>query len=100
MAHKRVSLSLPHALVDDLDYVSHRLGISRSSLVAQVLNDVLAPSVAMLRTIPENVAPTDEDVKRFRGASVKLIRERLDNLHELDRDLFSELAWDPAEGRD
>lgn len=99
MSTRRVTLSLRAELVDDLDYVSRRLNISRSALVSEVLADVLSPSVAMLKTIPEGMDPTEEDVKRFRGASVDLVRQRLENLRYLDRDLFAGLAWDPEEGK-
>lgn len=84
---KRVSLSLPSSVVDDLDYVSERLGISRSGFLTQVLlQSDLASLRALLASIPES--PSEDDVKRFRGSSVDYIRERVEALQKLQGGLF------------
>lgn len=84
---KRVSLSLPSSVVEDLDYISNRLGISRSGFLTQVLlQSDLASLRALLASIPES--PTDDDVKRFRGSSVDFIRERVEALQQLQGGLF------------
>lgn len=99
---KRITLSLPDEVVDMLDYVSRRLGVSRSALVAEVLPELFAPSLSVLQTLPEDRDPTGDDVKRFRGASVALVRERLESFLRLGDDLFSQLPPDSVghKGRD
>lgn len=85
---RKISVTLPPDLVDDLDYVSRRLGVSRSALIAQVLPDGLGFMRGLLVDIPEN--PTPEDIVRFRGASADEIRQRIDSLKGMADDLFSE----------
>lgn len=85
---RKISVTLPPELVDDLDYVSRRLGVSRSALIAQVLPDGLGFMRGLLVDIPEN--PTPEDIVRFRGSSADEIRQRIDALKGMADDLFSE----------
>lgn len=72
---KRVSLSLPPALVADLSLVSGRLGMTRSSFVAEMLQEAVTPFVSLLKALPPE--PSSADVRRFRGASVRVIRETM-----------------------
>jgi hypothetical protein len=89
---KRVSLSLPESLVDDLDYISHRLGVSRSGFIASMLQQADMRSLrALVSHIPEQ--PTDDDVKRFRGSSQAYFDEQLQRLQQLQGGLFD----DPTE---
>lgn len=88
---KRVSLSLPSEVVDDLDYISKRLGISRSAFVSQMLLSVELGSVrALVASIPES--PTDADARRFRGDSREFVREQLEKLQGLQGGLFDDPA--------
>lgn len=86
---KRVSISMPIELADDLDYISKRLGVSRSGLVSQML---LAGDIHQLRVllghIPEE--PTEGDLKRFRGDSKAYIEDALSRLQSMQGVLFDD----------
>lgn len=88
---KRVSISMPIELADDLDYISGRLGVSRSGFVSQML---LAGDIhklrALLSHIPEQ--PSDGDLKRFRGDSKAYIEDALANLQAMQGGLFDDSA--------
>lgn len=83
MAHmRRASFSLPPDVLDQLDYVSRRLGASKSSVVAEVLGEVLGPLSGVLRALPEDAdalgsSDASASLLRFRGASGEVIRDRL-----------------------
>lgn len=85
---KKISVTLPPDVVDDLDYVSGRLGVSRSALIGQILPDGLGVMRGLLVDVPEN--PTPEDIIQFRGSSVDQIRSRIDHLKGMADDIFSE----------
>lgn len=88
---KRVSLSIPGELADNLDYISGRLGISRSAFVTQLLLEGrLDHLAALLRNIPEQA--TEADARRFRGDSKAYIREQLEHLQKLQGGLFDDSA--------
>lgn len=89
---KRTSFSLPPDLVSDLSYVSRRLGVSRSGLVSELLGSVVGSYAQILNDLPEGPDGLSEvDVKRFRGASAALVRERVQSAKDLHNgnDLFS-----------
>jgi hypothetical protein len=85
----KISITIPPELLGDLDYVSGRLGISRSALIAEVMPQALGVMRSMLEQVPLN--PTPDDVHRFRGDSVEIIREKIDSLRGLSDDLFADL---------
>ncbi len=86
---KRVSISLPNDIVFNLDYISARLGISRSAFIAQVLTQADLLSVrALLQNLPEQ--PSGADTRRFRGESRTFVREQLDRLVKLQGGLFDD----------
>jgi predicted transcriptional regulator len=86
---KRVSISLPSQIADDLDYIAKRLGISRSAFVAQVLTQTNLPSVrALLANTPEQ--PSEADTRRFRGESKKFVEVQLTRLEKLQGGLFDD----------
>lgn len=88
---KRVSLSLPEPLVDDLDYICRRLGVSRSGFIASLLQQAdMASLRALVSNIPDQ--PNDEDVKRFRGSSQAYFDEQLQRLQQLQGGLFDDSA--------
>lgn len=89
MATKKVSLSLDEVLVEDLDFISKRMGISRSSLVSELLAEALPGIRKVIALIPES--PTPADVVRYRGESVAIIQERLESARRSVDDLFSNL---------
>lgn len=80
-AVKRVSVTLPPALVADLDAVASRLGISRSAFLSALLPDVIAEIRTVLDLLPPSDSP--DDVRRFRGASADYVQARVDGLRDL-----------------
>lgn len=85
----KISITIPPELLADLDYVSGRLGVSRSALIAEVLPEALGVMRTMLEQVPLNPAP--DDVLRFRGESAELVREKIDSIREMSDDLFAKL---------
>lgn len=88
MATKKVSLSLESTSVDDLDYITGRMGISRSALVSQLLIEALPAMRQVIDLIP--ASPTPADVVRYRGESTAIIQDRLESVRRATDDLFSE----------
>lgn len=85
----KISITVPPELLADIDYVSGRLGVSRSALVSQLMAEPLQLMRGMLEQVPLN--PTPDDVLRFRGESAELVRQKIDSLRDLGDDLFSEI---------
>lgn len=85
---RRVTYTLPPELVDGVAYLSGRVGVSRSSLVAELLREAIPHMVEIVSAVPEQ--PTDDDVRRFKGRSKDVISERVDNLVRMRDDLFSQ----------
>lgn len=85
----KISITIPPELLADLDYVSGRLGVSRSALIAEVLPEALGFMRGMLEQVPLN--PTPDDVLRFRGESAELVRQKIDSIREMGDDLFPKL---------
>lgn len=86
---KRVSVSLPTHLADDVDYVSSRLGMTRSAFITQfLLGGELDKLRSILSAIPED--PSEADVKRYRGDSRAYIADQLAKLQELQGGLFDD----------
>jgi hypothetical protein len=76
---KRINLSVPLAMYDDIIYVSGRLGISSSSLFYQVTRDSIHHMASVLRKLPKDY--TDEmAVKRLRGDSVSYIKDQYEQV--------------------
>ena len=84
----KISVSLPADVVDNLNYMSHRLGVSRSAIISEMLGESLSDAVRLVKLIPPN--PTPADVLRMRGDSEELVRQRLASLASMDGDLFAE----------
>lgn len=83
----KIAMSLPPALVGDLDYLSTRLGVSRSALAAELLRDAAKEMRDIISLIPPN--PTPADLLRARGTSQAYIRQRVENAARLADDLFA-----------
>lgn len=83
----KISVSLPTPLVADLDYLSKRMGVSRSALIGELMTDAAAEMRRLLQLVPPN--PTPSDVLRMRGQSEDVIRQRLSSLQGMTNDLFS-----------
>lgn len=105
MPMQRASFTLPPEVVERLGYVSRRLGATKSSIVAEVLTEVLGPLSELLKTIPEGgLAEASPDaLMRFRGASGDVIRERLNSIRDyadaLDPDAFQLEQYDDCADR-
>lgn len=84
---RKISVTIPPDLVDDMDYVAARLGVSRSALIAGILPESLHLMRSMLEQVPLN--PSPDDVLRFRGESAELVRQKIDSLKDLGDDLLS-----------
>jgi hypothetical protein len=84
----RVSFTIPPEIRTDLDYLSTRLGVSKSALVSELLGAPLGDLRQLMEMVPEN--PTTEDLIRARGKSNSLIAHRLRNLRAIEGDLFDD----------
>lgn len=83
----KIAMSLPPALVDNLDYLTGRLGVSRSALAAELLADAVSEMRRVISLIPPN--PTPLDLLRMRGESEAFIRQRIASATQMTDDLFS-----------
>lgn len=84
---RKISVSLSGSLVDDLDYISGRMGVSRSAIISEFMADALSEARRVFELVPPN--PTPADVVRMRGESEEVIRQRLSSLQGIADDLFS-----------
>lgn len=84
----KVTMSLPQQLVDDLDYLVGRLGVSRSALASELLSQAVAEMRRVVALVPPNPAPAD--LLRMRGESEAFIRERIASATRMFDDLFSD----------
>lgn len=83
----KVSLALSPEVVADLDYVAGRLGVSRSALTNNVLQECMPDMRKLFEQVP--LSPEPADLVRFRGESAKLVEARIDGLRGIADDLFS-----------
>jgi len=91
----KISVSLPAELVENLDFLSSRMGVSRSAIISEALSESMADAARLVRLIPPN--PTPADVLRMRGESEELIRDRLASVTSMvNGDLFAPLDADPV----
>ena len=90
MLMRKLSISVPAVLVEDLNYLSRRMKVSKSALIANLNVEPIHDMRMLLESVPEN--PTEEDLIRSRGASADLVKKRISNLSKLvdGDDLFSE----------
>lgn len=85
---KKISITVNPSLLDDIDYVVGRLGVSRSAFISEMLSEAVTPVRRLLEQVPIN--PEASDVLRFRGESVELVRSRIESVKGAEDDLFSE----------
>jgi predicted transcriptional regulator len=108
MAHSRVTVSLPPEVAADLDYLSRVMGMSRSAIVSDVLEDAFRPLIALVdyhgaADFDGNDSASPQ-FKRLRGASAEYIRQEFARLRResqsinLDPDSFA--LSQPADGED
>lgn len=84
----RMSFTVPPTLRANLDYLSARMGVTKSALVSELLGPSLGDLRSLMEMVPEN--PTEEDVLRARGKSNELIVQRLQSLRRIEGDLFDD----------
>ena len=87
MAVSKISVSLPTQLVEDLDYLAGRTGVSRSALIGELLTEAVSEVRKILELVPPN--PTPAEMLRMRGQSEEAIRSRLESIKGMTDDLFS-----------
>jgi hypothetical protein len=76
---KRINLTVPLAMYDDILYVSGRLGVSASSLFYQMTRDSVHHMATVLRKLPPG-SDNETVVRRLRGDSVAYIDQRYSDL--------------------
>lgn len=94
--HRKIAVSLPIGVVDDLDTVCGRLKVTRSALLTSLLQAPIRDLVQMSAVLSTPVA-SEEKIRRFRGESVGLVNARLAEFQESIADLDS--AFDAAASR-
>lgn len=87
MACRKVTFSVPSEMVEDLDYLSKRIKVSRSALLSQIAAEPIATLRVLVSEVPEN--PTEEDLIRAKGRSISLVESRIENIKGIGDDLFS-----------
>lgn len=85
---RKISITLPPDLVDSIDYVIGRLGVSRSAFIAQVMGETVQLLVPILQKLPAEPSPAD--AVRYRGDSEAVVKTRLGVLKELSNDLLAD----------
>lgn len=77
---RRVTLTLPTALVVSLDGTAQFLGVSRSALCTQLMGEIVPPLYDLLQTAADELGQGESpgDVRRrLRGASKALVERRV-----------------------
>lgn len=87
MAMSKISVSLPAQLVEDLDYLAGRTGVSRFVLIGELFIEAASEVCKILELVPPN--PTPVEMLRMRGQSEEAIRSRLESIKGMTDDLFS-----------
>lgn len=86
----RMSFTLPPSVQNDLSYISMRLHISKSAILAHILEKPLPLFVSLLRQIPPDMPANDlaqaRVIRNFKNNSRQAIA---DELHNLDAQILS-----------
>lgn len=85
---RKIAITLPPELVDSIDYIVGRLGISRSAFIAGIMGEAVAPLLPLLESVP--LDPTPADVLRFRGDSAAVVQGRIEKLKGMTDDLLND----------
>lgn len=85
----RFSVTIPDPLREDVDYISQRMGVTRSALISELLAGSVPDLRSLVEMLPED--GTEPDMVRLRGASADIVRSRLQELQEGDNDFLSDL---------
>lgn len=84
----RMSFTVPPSIRSNLDYLSARMGVTKSALVSELLTTPLSDLRDLMEMVPDN--PTKDDVLRASGRSNELIAARLRSLRSIEGDLFDD----------
>ena len=88
MARSRCSFTLPPQMIADLAFLSDRMRVSRSAILAELTADPLHDLRVMVEKLPPD--PSPEQMLRFRGESERVVKDRLSALDRVMKgdDLF------------
>lgn len=84
----RMTFTVPPSIRQNLDYLSARMGVTKSALVSELLTTPLGDLRDLMEVVPEN--PTEADLLRASGRSNELIAARLRSLRSIEGDLFDD----------
>ena len=88
---KKISVSLPVEVFNDLDQLAHLSGVSRSALLSAILSSVLPDVRDSVVSIARSVEAGASGYRRYRSSSKALIDGYVSSLRgELQHDLFDE----------
>lgn len=89
----RVTISLPPSTLEQLDFVSRQLGVSRSAFVSSLLGEVLPPLVPMAQLVSSASEGSEAEFKRYRGDFASeldsMVRKLNSGYEELQDDMFN-----------
>lgn len=83
-----MTFTVPPSIRQNLDYLSARMGVTKSALVSELLATPLGDLRDLMDMVPEN--PTEADLLRASGKSNELIAARLRSLRSIEGDLFDD----------
>lgn len=83
-----MTFTVPPSIRQNLDYLSARMGVTKSALVSELLATPLGDLRDLMEMVPEN--PTEADLLRASGRSNELIAARLRSLRSIEGDLFDD----------
>lgn len=78
----RVTVTLPATVLNNLDRVARRMGVSRSALLGELLAVPVEAMAEVVDALPA-VGSTEDDAKRVRGKSAALIRRAVQEAQAL-----------------
>lgn len=80
--HRKITVSLPSAVVADLETICSRMRVSRSALLTGLLQDPVHDLVG-LSAVMDSPIDIEEKLRRFRGDSVDVVNSRISDLASL-----------------
>lgn len=88
----RVTVSLPPQTLEQLDFISGQLGVSRSSFISALLGDILPPLVPLAHLVKSSGESSDGEARRYRGEFASQLDDMVKKLNagygELQGDMF------------
>lgn len=81
---RKISVSLPAGVVDDLDFVSSNIGITRSALLTGLLGDASSAMASAIRAgdAEFDAGAREEKVKRAVSSNLDTLNSRIEDLRE------------------